>query len=259
MLMPSIRGVIKRRLLVNFRVDPEVIQRFLPEGLSPKLQGDHAIAGICLIRLEQIRPSLILWPVGLSGENAAHRVAVTWRDADGADREGVYIPMRHTNSSLILMVGGRIFPGVHRRAVFDVADTGTDIDISIRATAGDMDVALRGKAAEQLPAGSAFPSLAAASEFFRGGSVGYSPGRDRGRLEGLKLVSPNWRVDPLAISDVHSSWISDSSRFPAGSTEFDCALVMRDISHYWVVAPDLYVDPKAPQAESVVPSSSAAS
>jgi hypothetical protein len=249
MLMPSIRGVIKRRLLVNFRVDPEVIQRLLPAGLSPKLQGDHAIAGICLIRLEQIRPSLIPWPVGLSGENAAHRVAVRWRDAAGADREGVYIPMRHTNSSLILMVGGRIFPGVHKRATFDVADTGTDIDISIRATAGDMDVALRGKSAEQLPPGSAFPSLGAASEFFRGGSVGYSPGRDRGRLEGLKLVSPKWRVDPLDISEVRSSWLSDTSRFPAGSTEFDCALVMRDIAHHWVIAPDLYVDPEARHAE----------
>ncbi len=249
--MPSIRGVIKRRLLVNFRVDPDVIQRILPAGLSPKLQGDHAIAGICLIRLEQIRPSLIPWSVGFSGENAAHRVAVTWRDADGADREGVYIPMRHTNSSLILMVGGRVFPGVHQRATFDVADSGTDIDISIRATAGDMEVELRGKSAGQLPSSSTFPSLAAASEFFRGGSVGYSPGRDRARLEGLKLVSPKWRVDPLAISDVHSSWLSDTSRFPAGSTEFDCALVMRDIAHHWVIAPDLYVDPEARQTDRV--------
>jgi hypothetical protein len=257
MLMPSIRGVIKRRLLVNFRVDPEAVQRILPEGLTPKLQGDDAIAGICLIRLEQIRPSLIPWPLGLSGENAAHRVAVTWRDADGAAREGVYIPMRHTNSSVILMVGGRVFPGVHKRATFDVADTGTDIDISIRATAGDMDVRLRGKSAEELPRGSAFPSLAAASEFFRGGSVGYSPGREGGRLEGLTLVSPKWRVDPLAISEVHSSWLSDTSRFPVGSTEFDCALVMRDIAHHWVIAPDLYVDPEARQVERTAPSSAA--
>src|SRR5260370_30418797 len=127
MLMPSIRGVIKRRLLVNFRVDPEVVQRILPEGLTPKLQGDHAIAGICLIRLEQIRPSLIPWPVGLSGENAAHRVAVAWRAGDGAASEGVYIPLRHTNSSVILMVGGRGRPGVPDRAAFRVADTRTHV------------------------------------------------------------------------------------------------------------------------------------
>jgi hypothetical protein len=253
MLLPSIQGVIRRRLLVNFRVDPEVVQRLLPAGLAPKLQGDYAIAGICLIRLERIRPAHLAWPLGFSGENAAHRVAVVWRDSDGADREGVYIPMRHTDSLLILMLGGRLFPGVHERATFEVADTGDNIDISIRSASGDMQVALQGRSADQLPSGSAFPSLVAASEFFRGGSVGYSPGRDRGRLEGLKLVSPKWRVDPLSISEVHSSWLSDLARFPSGSSEFDCALVMRDIAHRWVVAPDLYADPEVREADTIAP------
>jgi hypothetical protein len=241
--LPSIQGVIKRRLLVNFRVDPEVVQRMLPAGLTPKLQGGYAIAGICLIRLEQIRPSLMPWRLGFSGENAAHRVAVVWQDLEGGDREGVYIPMRHTDSSLILLLGGRVFPGVHRRAEFKIADTRGEIDISIRAVSGDMQVNLRGGRAGQMPSGSVFHSLADASEFFRGGSVGYSPGRERGRLEGLKLVSPTWRVEPLSISEVYSSWLSDKARFPASSTEFDCALVMRDVAHKWVVAPDLYVDP----------------
>jgi hypothetical protein len=150
--------------------------------------------------------------------------------------------MRHTDSSLILMLGGRLFPGVHQRAAFEVADAEGKIDISIRSASGDMHVALHCRSADQLPSDSAFPSLVAASEFFRGGAVGYSPGRDRGRLEGLKLVSPKWRVEPLVISDVHSSWLSDPVLFPAGSCEFDCALVMRDIAHRWVVAPDLYVD-----------------
>jgi hypothetical protein len=243
MLLPSIEGVIKRRLLVNFRVDPEVVQRMLPAGLTPKLQGGYAIAGICLIRLEQIRPSIVPWRLGFSGENAAHRVAVVWRDNDGADKEGVYIPMRHTDSSLILLLGGRLFPGVHRRAEFKIADRPGEIDISIRAVPGDMQVNLRGGPANQMPSGSVFESLVAASEFFRGGSVGYSPGRERGRLEGLKLVSPTWRVEPLSISEVYSSWLSEKARFPPGSSEFDCALVMRDVAHKWVVAPDLYVDP----------------
>src|SRR5260370_23164972 len=246
MLMPSIRGVIKRRLLVNFRVDPEVVQRILPEGLTPKLQGDHAIAGICLIRLEQIRPSLIPWPVGLSGENAAHRVAVTWRDGDGAAREGVYTPMRHKNRFVILMGGGRVFPGVHEGATFDVADTGTDIDISIRATAGDMDVTLRGKSAEELPRGSAFPSLTAASEFFRGGSVGYSRGRDGGRLEGLTLVSPNWRGVPPPPPRVDSSWLPRTSRFPAGARQFGCPLVKAELAAARVRARDLRCDRAGP-------------
>ena len=50
-------GLIKRRLLVNYRVDPKVMQRFLPKPFRPKLQNGQSIAGICLIRLEQIRPA----------------------------------------------------------------------------------------------------------------------------------------------------------------------------------------------------------
>lgn len=242
MLLPTIRGVIKRRLLVNFRVDPEVVGRQLPKGMRPKLQGDHAIAGICLIRLEHIRPQLIPAALGFASENAAHRVAVVWRDQDGTDREGVFIPIRHTASRLVLLLGGRLFPGVHKKASFTISDSPAEIAVAIRSEAGDMSVTLQGTKANALPLDSAFPSLESASEFFRGGSVGYSPARESARLEGLKLVAPTWRVQPLAVSKVSSSWLENPSAFPTGSVEFDCALVMRDVAHSWAAAPPLYID-----------------
>jgi hypothetical protein len=46
------------------------------------------IAGICLIRLKQIRPRSLPALLGLSSENAAHRIAVEWEE-HGAYREGV--------------------------------------------------------------------------------------------------------------------------------------------------------------------------
>ena len=69
-------GVIGRRLLVNFRADPDVIQRQLPARSRPKLYDRHAVAGICLIRLEDIRPKRFPRMLGLTSENAAHRIAV---------------------------------------------------------------------------------------------------------------------------------------------------------------------------------------
>jgi hypothetical protein len=229
-------------MLVNFRADPDVVQKVLPEGLRPKLQGEVAIAGICLIRLEGIRPSMAPLPFGFSSENAAHRIAVEWRGDDGSVQEGVYIPRRHTDSALILALGGRLFPGVHERARFDMNDRGAELRVAIRAEAGDMKVALSAGPAEALPSTSVFPSVEAASEFFRGGAVGYSPSRQRGHLEGLRLETPAWRVSPLAVHKVHSSWFEDVSAFPPGSVEFDCALIMRDIEHDWHGEHDLYVD-----------------
>jgi len=37
----------------------------------------------------------------------------------------------------------------------------------------------------------------------------------------------------LQVHDVFSSYFSDETKFPAGSVEFDCALIMRDIEHEW--------------------------
>jgi hypothetical protein len=95
--MPTVQGLIRRRVLVNFRVDAEVMQRQLPAPFRPKLLGGQAVAGICLIRLEQLRPRLVPFRLGLASENAAHRVAVEWEDAEGRTREGVYIPRRDSN------------------------------------------------------------------------------------------------------------------------------------------------------------------
>jgi hypothetical protein len=195
-----------------------------------------------LIRLEQIRPTFIGLRMGASSENAAHRVAVVRPGGGDHPDEGVYIPQRHTNSWLVLALGGRLFPGHHQRARFDVNDDGSQVELSMRSIDGSTQVLVCGKQVEGLPAGSAFPSVQAASTFFKGGAIGYSATSNATRLEGLKLVTPDWRVAPLQVTEVHSSWFADSERFPRGSVEFDCALVMRDISHRWLGQPDLYVE-----------------
>ncbi len=110
MRIPVLKGTIKRRFLINYRVEPETMQRLLPTPFRPKLQQDFAIAGICLIRLEQIRPAGLPAALGRTSENAAHRVAVEWTAAAGETREGVFIPRRDTDSRLNSWAGGRIFP-----------------------------------------------------------------------------------------------------------------------------------------------------
>ena len=126
MRLPVLTGTIRRRLLVNFRVHADVIERLLPHPFRPKLHRGSAIAGICLIRLEHVRPAGFPARLGLSSENAAHRIAVEWEDAEGA-QEGVFIPRRDTGSLLNHLAGGRIFPGEHHRADFKVADDGNAV------------------------------------------------------------------------------------------------------------------------------------
>jgi hypothetical protein len=239
MRLPVIRGLIRRRLLVNFRAEAAVVQRLLPAPFEPKLHEGQAIVGVCLIRLEQIRPAGMPAMLGISSENAAHRMAVVWTDEAGAKREGVYIPRRDTGSLLNHLAGGRIFPGEHHRAHFDVQDDGRSIDFSMRSEDGSVRVRLRGRDADQLPASSKFASLEESSRFFEGGSLGYSATSDPARLDGLTLRALKWEVRALEVDNVESSFFADVARFPVGSIEFDHALIMRDIPHEWHSAGDL--------------------
>ena len=88
MSLAAISGVIERRILANYRIDPQVVSRVLPAPFRPKLASGYAMGGVCLIRLGQMRPSLLRIPWGLRSENAAHRIAVEWDEAGGV-REGV--------------------------------------------------------------------------------------------------------------------------------------------------------------------------
>jgi hypothetical protein len=244
MRIPVITGIIKRRLLVNFRADPEVVRHILPKPFRPKLHSGHALVGICLIRLEQIRPAGLPGVLGLSSENAAHRIAVEWKDTSGIEREGVYIPRRDTGSLLNRLAGGRVFPGEHHPAQFSVLDIGGHIEFSMRSLDDTVSVRVVGDETNLWPVSSCFGSLAEASSFFEGGSLGYSATRDGSRLDGLLLRTLDWRLRALSLSEVRSSFFSDTARFPEGSTEFDHALVMRDIRHEWHKAEDLYAVPQ---------------
>ena len=232
MRIPTIRGVIDRRILLNFRVSPEILSAQLPAPFRPQLANGFGIAGICLIRLQEIRPRLLPPLMGLSSENAAHRIAVEW-DTESATRTGVFIPRRDTSSPLNTFAGGRLFPGVHNRAQFDVRETDTHFQISLRSTDAATRVAVEAHTTTRLPHDSVFPSLAEASRFFEAGSLGYSPQAIEGQFDGLELKSFGWHVEPLRVTQVSSSYFDDQALFPPGSIHFDHALLMRGIEHEW--------------------------
>lgn len=239
MRIPKIKGLIKRRILVNFRTSPGVVQRVLPSPFRPKLQGDHALVGICLIRLEQIRPAGLPRIFGLSSENAAHRIAVEWNGANGELREGVYIPRRDSESWFNRLAGGRVFPGRHHPARFSVVENAGDIQLSMRSVDETVSLKIAGGEGEFFPGSSCFASLNEASAFFEAGSLGYSPSDKGARSDGLLLRTNGWRVGVLAVSEVSSSYFEDSNRFPKGTIAFDHALIMRNIPHEWHSAEDM--------------------
>ncbi|MEM6346603.1 MAG: DUF2071 domain-containing protein [Bacteroidota bacterium] len=236
MKLPVIEGVIDRRILINYQAEEEVLNRFLPEGLRPKLVKGKGIVGICLIRLKNIRPKAFPKAMGISSENGAHRIAVEWHEA-GALKEGVYIPRRDTSSRINALVGGRIFPGKHYYAKFQQKEIGQRYNVSFQSEDGTY-LSIKACESKSWEKESVFEDMSCASSFMEKGSVGYSPLIEKGKFEGLELKTKNWAVSGLKVEAVKSSFFEDESIFPRGSIKFDNALLMKNIEHEWIKLKD---------------------
>ena len=230
--MPEICGVIERRILVAVRIRPEIASGIIPRPLVPRIVNGWSIGGVCLIRLGDMGLRCTPRWMKLRSENAAHRFAVQWLE-DGQVKHGVYVPDRETDSHFSQLMGGRLFPGVHHRAKFSSWESEGRFRVGFDRQEGDRSLKLVARIAGDWPAGSVFRSLAEASAFYHDGTVGWSicPGDDG--MHGMQLSCDEWKMKPLLVERLESSFFQDHSVFPAGSVEFDSACLMRRIRHSW--------------------------
>jgi hypothetical protein len=145
----------------------------------------------------------------------------------------VSIPRRDTNSLLNRLAGGNVFPGEHHAAQFRVWKTGERLNLEMRSEDGATIVRVLARLEKSLPAQSVFRSLKEASDFFRNGSLGWSARPKASEFDGLELRCDEWRMHPLAVERVESSFFEDRKLFPPGSATFDSAFLMRDLDHSW--------------------------
>lgn len=230
MKIPRIKGIIDRRILINYQIDEKILSNYLPKPFKPKLVKGKGIAGICLIRLKEIRPIGFPRQIGISSENGAHRIAVEWEE-NGKWKQGVFIPRRDTSSKLNSLAGGTIFPGIHHLAKFSVNESNGHYEVSFTSK-DDTFLSIKARETEHWNKESVFDDLNCVSTFFENGSIGYSP--DKNNFEGLELKTHNWKVSLLDVESVTSSFFENEKIFPQGTVKFDNALLMKDIEHEWI-------------------------
>ncbi|MFF4873882.1 DUF2071 domain-containing protein [Streptomyces sp. SID5770] len=248
MRQPHLSSVVERRLLVNYRVAPDAAARLLPRPLRPQLVHGHAVAGICLLRLGSVRPVWAPRTWGLRSENAAHRIAVEWDGPDGVET-GVYIPRRDTASPLNVWAGGRIFPGEHGRADFEVHETPGRMRVAFATRDGDTRADVTVEPSGELRGSELFAGLAEASRFFQHGAKGYSATSSGRHLDGMELHTDAWHVEAGRVRSATSSFFDDPDRFPQGSATLDCALIMRNVPADWRPLPAMAANRNARPAE----------
>jgi Uncharacterized conserved protein (COG2071) len=230
MTAKTVACTIERRLLVNYRIEPELVARLLPWPFRPQLVSGLAVGGVCFIRLGGLRAGHLPRVPRLVSENAAHRFAVEWDDANGT-QVGVYVPRRDTNSKITAAAGGKVFPGSYRLARFEVDESGGQVRIDVTSRDGRIQLAVTAAPAGALIS-ELFETLDDAVDFFRRGALGFSPSAHGGCLDGVRLQSASWDAQPMR-AEIRSHLFDDRVLFPPGTCSLDCALVMRNLPARW--------------------------
>ena len=224
-LTPSaMRGTIRSRLLVNALVDPDEAAQRLPRALRPHVTRQGTVVGCSLLDIVAIRPARLPM-VGICLRAAAHRISVEWDGDDGVATIGVYVPLRVTESRAAIALGGRVFPGVHRRASVNLSQDGRHVAWSVQA--GDEP----GAYSVRVDASSRDASPLLACEPVGGtclsAEVGLSPRHD-GALEAARMTPLHRHAQLVDIHDLKSAFLASfASAVPAPS------YLMRDVDVTW--------------------------
>lgn len=221
----AIRGTIRRRLLVNALVDPDEAARHLPAGLRPHVVDGGTVVGCCFLDIDSIRPASLPAALGTRLRAGAHRVSVEWHDETGTTSVGVYVPVRHTDSLAARALGGRWFPGVHRRASIALADDGWRIRWSVEPGDRVADYGVR-VTASIAPGPTPSPCEPIGGTCL-GAAVGLSPDR-HGALEATRMEPDHRHAQLVEIDDLDSAFLARfSTARPAPS------YLIRDVDVTW--------------------------
>ncbi|MGJ8673700.1 DUF2071 domain-containing protein [Rubritalea sp.] len=229
--MKEVIGRIDHRILLNYRIEPDVLQKHLPNGFRPMLVDGYAIGGICQVSLSQMRAKGMAKIFGSQSHNAAHRVAV--HSSEGV--EGVLVLRRDTNSSLNVYSGGKMFPGEYRKADFEVQAADGRYQVEINQLGGAQLMSIDAEQTDLLDGDSVFKSMDEVSRFFKKGNLGWSLNKEGQSYDAIELVTKQWHMEPLEVLSCYSAYFDDKNLFPEGSSQFDSAVLMKDLEHSWVV------------------------
>ena len=220
----AMRGTIRSRLLVNALVEPDEAAQRLPTGLRPHVVGEGTVVGCCLLDIGDIRLARLPAVFGRPLRAAAHRISVEWEDDVGATAVGVYVPLRLTDSRAAIALGGRVFPGVHRRASIELAQGDGHIEWSVDAGAAPGAYSVSVEASPRDDAQSPCEPIGGTC---LNAEIGLSPGHD-GVLEAARMMTHHRAAHPVDISRLDSAFLASFTSATAAPS-----YLMRDVDVTW--------------------------
>ncbi|NQZ58950.1 MAG: DUF2071 domain-containing protein [Lentisphaeraceae bacterium] len=223
----DMRDNIQKQILINYRINPDALNSFLPESLQPYILKKWAHVGICLLSSKSINIEWLPHWIHNNSWNVAHYFIVS-KDGNPA----CYIPRNDTSSYLNLLTGTRIFAGSTKMAEIEVSDDQHQLNIQVKSKDKKISIDYHGIRCQNLPSSSVFTNLREATEFFNHEKCQYSHKLKSYSSKGPSTTDQDWSVSALSTSTCFSTLFENI--FPAGSYEFDHAICMENTRTDWL-------------------------
>ena len=223
-MSPAVRGVVERRLLVNYRVGLGTLETVLSGPFRGREVGESGmgIGSICITKVENARPRFAPGFLGIPVETATHRI---YARVEGSGEHCVYVPRRDVSSGFHAFVMGSLLPTEFSQGEFRTEVKGGEQKIQIDCGNEVVGVVFDEAERDEVDEDSVFYSLESASVFLCEGGVEYSLSGDV--YSGVEPCPGEQDLNPVDVEDERSSY------FGKMGGEFDSAFRMEEMEHVW--------------------------
>lgn len=225
-------GVVRRRFLISYPVQPSLLAQFVPPGGELSLYNGMAWVSACFVDLADMRPSFVPRGLGSQFLYLIHRTRARLPYPDGELRESVLVLEPNMNKPLLARLG-RASTGVNFR-VRDFAFEETVGGWTLRMSDGNTVLFEAGIArtsiCDRLPEQSKFEDVKAADDFLLGVAYGGEWNHDSGRLRLLAETHEPWKTYVGACETKRYAFLE---ALDAAQPQADHVITMTDIPHYF--------------------------
>jgi hypothetical protein len=218
-LFPSIRANLAERFIFNFRMQPEVMTRYLPVSwLTPQLVGEFAVASFCLLDLRDVMFEPLPPVYGLSSISCASRYAVV-DNSKAAPRPVVFVTRRYTSSAFGSWLTGLGCSAPHPYAKADIIHNGAAVHLHVDGADPDASFSAITRSA-RFTGSRVFASAEAFAQFISEGASSYGLSVRGARLTKIDLKKEDTYYEPLEVVNIEGAMIQ---QWKADGAEFDSA------------------------------------
>ena len=228
-------GVVTRRFLISYPVQPSALSRFLPPDAELSTWQGFAWVSACFVNIRHMRPSLVPAPVGIDFNYLVHRTRARLPYPDGIRRESVLVLEANINSRVFAALGQRL-PGVSFRARdIRLLETPDCWRVQMQDDDGTLlyqaDIA-KVSIGEGLPTHSYFPDLASADAFLLHVSYGAEWHAETRRLQFLAETHDSWRAQAGGCRTHRYAFLE---ALDGALPQADHVITMTNIPHYFAL------------------------